>query len=229
MDSGPSCVATKFQSSLSRSLALSLSSSISSCLNFQSRRSFICKMRRLSFSYSAALLLQNNSSLLIQKRVRIYFAKKKANTARILNNRRKLQERYFLEANVVAFYYEQHGAAFKIQRWFLGLKWYKLLLNDRRVLKWRERHVVNLDPDQSLSEVDVIEEEIPKEYSIYSRPGSAISAAMNIENLTFLAKKMTETLDFKSHSTKFRQGLDSSGLSLSAIFRGTAFSINDRS
>ena len=85
---------------------------------------------------------QTRSASLIQRTYRIHCAKRLVKTARILCNRRKLQQKYVDERNVVAFYYEQHGAAYRIQRWFLSLRWYKHQQRDRQLSKWSLRHAV---------------------------------------------------------------------------------------
>lgn len=83
---------------------------------------------------------QTSSASLIQRAFRIHYAKRLVKTARILSSRRRLQQKYVDERNVVAFYYEQHGAAHRIQRWFLSLRWYKHQQRDRQLSKWIHRH-----------------------------------------------------------------------------------------
>ena len=85
---------------------------------------------------------QTRSASIIQRAYRIHCAKRLVKTARILCNRRNLQQKYVDERNVVAFYYEQHGAAYRIQRWFLSLRWYKNQQRDSQLSKWIRRHAL---------------------------------------------------------------------------------------
>jgi hypothetical protein len=76
------------------------------------------------------------STLILQNIIRIYLAKIKLNRQKILRNRRKLQEKYLIERNVVAFHYEQQGAAYAIQKWFLNLRYRRKRLYHMRINKW---------------------------------------------------------------------------------------------
>lgn len=76
------------------------------------------------------------STLMLQNIVRIYLAKIKLNRQKKLRNRRKLQEKYLIERNVVAFHYEQQGAAYAIQKWFLNLRYRRKRLYNMKINKW---------------------------------------------------------------------------------------------
>jgi hypothetical protein len=82
---------------------------------------------------------QMEAVLIIQCEVRSYFARKKLDKLRTLGYRKNLQNRYETDNGVASFYYEQHGAAFTIQNWYLNLKWYKKKMDIRKFKKWELR------------------------------------------------------------------------------------------
>lgn len=117
-------------------------------------------------------------TLILQNIIRIYLAKKKVYRIKILSNRKKLQEKYDIEKNVVAFYYQQQGAAYAIQKWYLNLRWRKKKLYHMKYDKWEvkqpkiEEELINDDfTVQPLSS-------FPKFGDNFSRMGSFLSSSI---------------------------------------------------
>ena len=176
-------------------------------------------MGKLVVTSALVLEHQTSSASLIQRAYRIHYAKILVKAARTLSSRRRLQQKYVDERNVVAFYYEQHGAAHRIQRWFLSLRWYKHQQRDRQLSTWIHRHAIVAQPTVKPSIKRNGVAKMIKDHSC-SKPSKTPNIMVRSKYHAGLSKMSNQTLTVAEGCVKFQNAILHPRRSFQSGFQG---------
>lgn len=90
------------------------------------------KHRGRTFYLVHTVLRYGKIAITIQRYFRGFLGRMKTRVRRTEVHRQKVQERYETPSGVFEFYFEQHGAAIRLQRWYKNLEWIVKLRQMRR-------------------------------------------------------------------------------------------------
>lgn len=128
-------------------------------------------------------------AITIQRVYRGHLGRKKRNRTKVIRYRERLQDRYSSSEGLYRFYFEQNGAASKIQRWFRNLPW---LIKK----KWKVKYAKNVEKVKK----DKIQRKKDKAYNRKLAALAFLDGSLDDHSTN------KELIDFSTILTRFARG-----------------------